>query len=284
MRHARTLPVIILLTAILPAQASGLDFPKGFTAKSLPPADERRETIERIRETEDQLRLLQGRLRAIEKRRAVETAASSGTAAPESAAGEVNWQAIDQSNVNPGEFGLYTYLLYAGDGAAHSAREEVEDLLLAIESLPERTEPTGIGNRFLVPIAPRQATVILARQPYDFRLSRACLERLGLVGLPEGPVLVSLNEPLDPFEREMAPPFLAVALGRQDPQWGPALVRIWHGYEKSPLPATGHPLADLFWQLIDGTGSTNVSRKGGKLLIDLAPSAVAVPSMAPFNR
>lgn len=283
MSRIRSLLVVILLTSVLPTPALGLDFTQIFTPKPLPAVDERKETIERIRETEGQLKLLRDKLRSLEKRRALDTAAAAG-ADFEAVAGEVNWQAIDRTALNPGEFGLYTYLLYAGDGAGHSAREELEDLLQTIEALPEQTGPAIIVNRFLVPIAPQQTTVILARQPYDFKLSRACLERLGLTGLPEGPVLVSLNEPLDPFGRDMAPPFLAVALGRQDPQWSLMLARIWHGYEKSPLPATGHPLADLFWQLIDGTGSTRITRNGGKLLIDLAPAASAVPSLEPLNR
>ncbi|NJC87610.1 MAG: hypothetical protein FIB02_03620 [Desulfuromonas sp.] len=283
MRLIRSLLIFILLASILPAQAMGLDFGGIFAPKPPPAADERKETGERIREAQEQLQLLQDKLRALNKRRAAETAAQPGAIANATGAGETNWQAIDQANLNPGELGLYTYLLYAGDGTKPSVREELEELLLTIEALPERTEPASIGNRFLVPIAPRQTTVILARRPYDFKLSRTCLERLGLTGLPDGPVLVSLNEPLDPFRRDMAPPFLAVALGRQDPQWSLVLFRIWHGYEKSPLPATGHPLADLFWQLIDGTGSTNITRNGGKLLIDLSPAAAAVPSLERLN-
>lgn len=273
MNRTFVLITIILLLTFSSQSAHPLDFAGVFTPKPLPAADERKETIDQIREAQNRLRLLQDKLRSLEKRRA----AQAGALPAETADGEINWQAIDQANLNPGEYGLYTYLLYAGDGTDRSSREDLEDLILTIESLPENQGPAIIGNRFLVPIALRQTTVILARQPYDFNLSRACLEHLGLLGLPEGPVLVSLNEPLDPFGRKMAPPFLAVAFGRQDPQWVQTLSRLWHGYEKSPLPATGHPLADLFWQLIDGTGPSKITRKGGKLLIDLSPAIAAVP-------
>ncbi|MCM2265211.1 MAG: hypothetical protein NDI73_08455 [Desulfuromonadales bacterium] len=284
MSRIRSLLVVILLTSVLPTPVLGLDLTQIFTPKPLPAGDERKETIERIRETQDRLRLLQDKLRSLEKRRALEAAAQAGVVESETAAGESNWQAIDQATLKPGEFGLYTYLLYAGNGSDRAAREAMEDLILTIEALPENPEPAIIGNRFLVPTTALQSTVILARRPYDFKLSRSYLERLGLTGLPDGPVLVSLNEPLDPFGRDMAPPFLAVALGRQDPQWSLMLSRVWHGYEKSPLPATGHPLADLFWQLVDGTGSTNITRNGGKLLIDLAPATAAVPSLEQLNR
>ncbi|MHB8709388.1 MAG: hypothetical protein ACYC9I_10980, partial [Desulfuromonadales bacterium] len=138
------------------------------------------------------------------------------------------------------------------------------------------TEPAAIGNRFLLPVEVQQSTVVLARRPYDFKLSRNYLERLGLSGLPNGPVLVSLATPLDPFALEMAPPFLAVVLNRQEPRRNLALAKVWHGYEKPAMAVPGHPMADLFWHLLDGAGPTRVTRTGGKLLIDLAPT-IAVP-------
>jgi len=278
------LTAIILLLALPLRPARALDFTGMFKPKPPLAEDERKETIERIREGQDRLKLLQDKLRSLEKRRALEATAQTGGVAPEAVAGEINWQAIDQATTNPGEFGLYTYLLFAGSETDRSALESLKDLILTIEALPETTEPASIGNRFLVPIAPQQTTVILARRPYDFKLSRSYLERLGLTCLPDGPVLVSLTEPLDPRGLERVPPFLAVALGRQDPQRSLMLSRIWHGYEKSPLPTSGHPLAELFWQLVDGTGSTKITRNGDMLLIDLAPATAAVPALEQLNR
>lgn len=277
MNRIPALFAVILLLAAVPLPAQALDLGGLFKPKPPLTEDERRETLERIREVQDKLKLLQDKLRVLEKRKAAEAAAKSGdTAAPQAVAGEENWQAVDQLHVNPGEFGVYTYLLFAGDETDSTALGSLEDLILTIETLPANPEPAAIGNRFLLPVEVQQSTVVLARRPYDFKLSRSYLERLGLSGLPNGPVLVSLATPLDPFALEMAPPFLAVVLNRQEPQRNQALARIWHGYEKPAVAMPGHPMADLFWQLIDGTGPTRVTRTGGKLLIDLSPT-IAVP-------
>ena len=48
-------------------------------------------------------------------------------------------------------------------------------------------------------------------------------------------------------------------------------------YKEFEIRGKGHPLADLFWQLVDGAGPTRVTRNGGKLLIDLAPAATTAP-------
>lgn len=267
--------LMVTLPLIIPSPSRALDLSSMFKSKPPLTEDERKDTVERIRQVQDQLKLLQDKLRALEKRKAMEAAAKAAPdGSPVAVAGEVNWQEIDQTTVKPGEFGLYTYVLFAGDETDSNALGSLEDLILTIETLPPASEPPVIGNRFLLPVEPQQSTVILARRPYDFKLSRSYLERLGLGSLPAGPVLVSLNEPLDPLALEMAPPFLAVALGRQEPRRGLALAKVWHGYEKAPMAAAGHPVADLFWQLLDGAGPTRVTRSGGALLIDLAPPAV----------
>lgn len=272
MKRCALLLITLLLTAALPLPATALDLGSMFKSKPPLTEDERRETLERIREVQENLKLLQDKLRALEKRKALENATKAGGGeTPAPVAGEVNWQEIDQSTVKVGEFGLYTYLLFSGDSSDISTLGSLEDLILTIETLPPSSEPPAIGNRFLLPVEPRQSMVILARRPYDFKLSRTYLDRLGLDNLPDGPVLVSLTEPLDPYGLDMLPPFVAVALGRQDPKRGLALAKVWHGYEKSPAIATGHPMADIFWQLLDGAGTTRVTRSGGKLLIDLAP-------------
>lgn len=272
MSRIRPLLVATLLLAVLPLPAQALDLTGLFKSKPPLTEDERKETVERIRQVQDQLKLLQDKLRALEKRKAMEAAAKAAPeGAPATVAGEVNWQEIDQTTVKPGEFGLYTYVLFAGDETDSNALGSLEDLILTIETLPPASEPPVIGNRFLLPVEAQQSTVVLARRPYDFKLSRSYLERLGLGSLPAGPVLVSLNEPLDPLALGMTPPFLAVALGRQEPRRTLALAKVWHGYEKAPASATGHPVADLFWQLLDGAGPTRVTRSGGTLLIDLTP-------------
>lgn len=278
----RLIPLMIALLLCVPFTARALDFSSMFKSKPPLTEEERKETIDRIKKVQDQLKLLQDKLRALEKRKAMEQAAkTAGEVTPETIAGEVNWQEIDQTTVNPGESGLYTYLLCAGDETDNSVLGSLEDLILTIETLPPSTEPAAIGNRFLLPVEPRQSTVVLARRPYDFKLSRSYLERLGLGSLPPGPVLVSLNVPLDPYGLDMAPPYLAVALGRQDPRRSLALLKVWHGFEKAPVTTPGHPVADLFWQLLDGAGPTRVVRSGGQLLIDLAPAPVPPQQPAP---
>lgn len=278
MNRIPTLFAIALLLAIQPLPAHALEPGGMFKSKSPSTEDDRRDTIERIKAVQDQLKLLQDRLRALEKRKALESSAEQPDD-PErqaAAATDPNLQEIDRLHLKPGGFGVYTYLLFSGSEADRTNLDSLKELILFIESLPPSAEPATIGSRFLLPVEPRQSSVVLARRPYDFKLSRNFLGRLGLNDLPAGPVLVSLNEPLDPYALDIAPPFLAVALGHPDPRRSRNLAKVWHGYEKPPLAAAGHPLADLFWQLLDGAGPTRVTRTGGSLLIDLAP-ILAVP-------
>jgi hypothetical protein len=260
-----------LLLAVTTLPAAALDLSEIFKTKPPLNEEERKETIERIKDVQEKLRLLQDKLRVLEKRKAQEAAfrTASGTAL-EPVAGEINWQAVDQTTTDPGEFGLYTYLLYNGSDSDSAALGGLEDLILTIETLPASQEPPAIGNRFLLPVEPSQSTVALARRPYDFKLSRTYLDRLGLTDFGPGPVLVSLDQPLDPYGSGEVPAFLAVFIGEQSPQSHLALAKTWHGYEKSPLAADGHPLAELFWKLLDGRGPTRVSREGGRLLLDLS--------------
>ena len=265
---------VALTLATLPLPAFAVDLTEMFKAKPPLIEEERQETLERIREVQEKLMLLQDKLRLLEKRKALEAATAQGSGTQVQAVpGEGNWQEIDQLHDNPGAFGVYTYLLFAGSETDAASVGSLEDLILTIETLPASTDPPAISNRFLLPVEPQQSMVVLARRPYDFKLARTYLERLGLRSLPDGPVLVSLNQPLDPFGMELAPPFLAVILGHQEPRRNLALAKVWHGYEKAPLPATGHPMADLFWQVLDGAGPTRVTRNGGQLLIDLAPAS-----------
>ena len=269
---------IAVALVVLPWPALAIDFTSIFKTKPPVVEDEREATVAQIREAQDQLILLQYKLRDLEKRKALEEAAQQGKSPQTQAAtGPANWQELDQLHVKPGASGIYTYLLYAGSEADSATPGSLEELIQTIEKLPANNDPPVIGNRFLLPVEAQQSMVVLARRPYDFKLSRTYLERLGLGKLPDGPVLVSLAEPLDPFSQDVAPPFLAVALGHQELRRGLALVKVWHGYEKAPLPRAGHPLADLFWQLVDGAGPTRVTRNGGKLLIDLAPAVTAAP-------
>lgn len=272
------LPIVGLLLVVLPLPALAFDFIGLFKSKPPMVEDEREETIVQIREAQDQLMLLQYKLRTLEKQKVQKEAAGRQGKAPQaqSGTGESNLQEVDQQHLNPGLAGVYTYLLYNGEETDTATPENLEDLILAIEKLPENTDPPVIGNRFLRPVIAQQSLVVLARRPYDFKLARTYLERLGLGSLPDGPVLVSLTEPLDPYGKEMLPPFLAVALGNHELRRSIALAKVWHGYEKPPLPSTGHPLNDLFWQLVDGAGPIRVIRNGSRLLIDLAPAKETV--------
>ncbi len=277
--------IILLLTAGLlvastpPPAARALDFTEMFKSKPPLTEDERKETIERIKDVQEKLKLLQDKLRVLEKRKAQEVATTmQSDGAPQPVAGEINWQAVDQTSPDPGDFGLYTYLLFNGSETDSVALGSLEDLILTIETLPPSTEPAALGNRFLLPVEVPQSTVMLARRPYDFKLARTYLERLGLAGLAAGPVLVSLDRPLDPYGTDPVPPYLAVSLGHQGPQRNLVLARTWHGYEKGALAADGHPLAGLFWQLVDGAGPTRVTRNAGELLVDLTTAADRSPS------
>jgi hypothetical protein len=234
---------------------------------------ERAETIERIQSIQEKLELLQDKLRALERRKAAKEAAQRS----EEAAGtlpatpvQVNWTPVDESTTNPGEFGLYTYLLFQGDISDSATVGVLEDFILTIETLPENDIPPVLANRFLVPVEKPQSLVSLGRQPYDFKLNDTYLRRLGLgAGLPNGPILVSMREPIDPFASDDVPPFLAVGLGDQSPERTAELAETWNQQEKDPVAVTEHPVAKLFWQVIDGAGPTRVQRTQQRITVSL---------------
>ena len=234
---------------------------------------ERAETIERIQSIQEKLELLQDKLRALERRKATKEAAQRS----EEAAGtlpatpvQVNWTPVDESTTNPGEFGLYTYLLFQGDISDSATVGVLEDFILTIETLPENDIPPALANRFLVPVEKPQSLVSLGRQPYDFKLNDTYLRRLGLgAGLPNGPILVSMREPIDPFASDDVPPFLAVGLGYQSPERTAELAETWNQQEKDPVAVTEHPVAKLFWQVIDGAGPTRVQRTQQRITVSL---------------
>ena len=263
------LTVLILLLSVLPAFAGVNDL---FGKKELDET-ERQETIERIDSIQEKLKLLQDKLRALERRKAARTAAQKS----EESAGvlsatpvQINWQPIDDSVTNPGEFGLYTYLLFKGDLSDSSAVGALEDFILTIETLPENDIPAGLANRFLVPVEKPQSTINLGRQPYDFKLNEAYLSRLALQDqLSNGPILVSLRQPLDPYGTGQSPAFLAVSFGRQNPQRALELAKIWQNQEKDAISNKSHPTSDLFWELIDGAGPTQVVRYQEHILLVL---------------
>lgn len=263
------LTVLILLLTVLPAFAGVNDL---FGKKELDET-ERQETIERIDSIQEKLKLLQDKLRALERRKAARTAAQKS----EQSAGvlsatpvQINWQPIDDSVTNPGEFGLYTYLLFKGDLSDSSAVGALEDFILTIETLPENDIPAGLANRFLVPVEKPQSTINLGRQPYDFKLNQAYLSRLALQDqLSNGPILVSLRQPLDPYGTGQSPAFLAVSFGRQNPQRALELAKIWQNQEKDAISNKSHPTSDLFWELIDGAGPVQVVRYQEHILLVL---------------
>ena len=263
------LTVLILLLSVLPAFAGVNDL---FGKKELDET-ERQETIERIDSIQEKLKLLQDKLRALERRKAAKTAAqkSEQTAGVLSATPvQINWQPIDDSVTNPGEFGLYTYLLFKGDLSDSSAVGALEDFILTIETLPENDIPAGLANRFLVPVEKPQSTINLGRQPYDFKLNEAYLSRLALQDqLSNGSILVSLRQPLDPYGTGQSPAFLAVSFGRQNPQRALELAKIWQNQEKDAISNKSHPISDLFWELIDGAGPTQVVRYQEHILLVL---------------
>ncbi len=234
---------------------------------------ERKETIERIDSIQEKLKLLQDKLRALERRKAAKKAsqqAESSSVALSAMPVQINWQAVDTTTSDPGDFGLYTYLLFKGDLSDSPAVGVLEDFILTIETLPANDIPAGLANRFLVPVEKPQSTVNLGRQPYDFRLNKAYLSRLALQdNLSNGPILVSLRQPLDPYGSGEVPAFLAVSFGRQNPQRALELARIWHNQEKDLISGASHPVSELFWKLIDGAGPIQVARYQEHILVAL---------------
>ena len=258
-----------LLITIIPATAGLNDL---FGKKEVDET-ERKETIERIDSIQEKLKLLQDKLRVLERRKAAKDAAKRAEEATGSfpaAPVQVNWQPVDETTTEPGEFGLYTYLLFKGELSDSPAVGMLEDFILTIETLPENDIPAGLANRFLVPVEKPQSMVNLGRQPYDFKLNDAYLRRLELQNnLPNGPILVSMREPLDPYGLGDVPTFLAVSFGHQTPQRALELAKIWHRQEKNATTVADHPISTLFWEVIDGAGPTQVARYQQRILVAL---------------
>ena len=268
----RLLVLVIVLLFTLTAIATAASLGDLFGEKEVDEA-ERQETIERIQSIQEKLELLQDKLRALERRKAAKEAAQRSDAAESvlpSAPVQVNWTPVDESTTNPGEFGMYTYLLFQGDISNSAAVGVLEDFILTIETLPGNDIPPALANRFLVPVEKPQSLVSLGRQPYDFKLNDTYLRRLGLGGeLPSGPILVSLREPIDPYATDDVPPFLAVSLGDQTPERTAELAETWNQQEKDPVAVSEHPVAKLFWQVIDGAGPTRVQRNQQRITVTL---------------
>ena len=258
---------LLLLLTVIPSTAGLTDL---FTPKELDET-ERKETIERIDSIQEKLKLLQDKLRALERRKAVKNEAQKATGSFAADPVHINWQPVDETTTDPGDFGLYTYLLFKGELSDSSAVGTLEDFILTIETLPKNDIPGGLANQFLIPVEKPQSLVNLGRQPYDFKLNNTYLQRLELQdNLPSGPILVSMREPIDPYGMDGIPAFLAVSLGRQTPQRALELARIWHQQEKDAIISKGHPISDLFWELVDGAGPTQITRYQQRLLVELS--------------
>ena len=266
------LALIIIMLIALPTLTTAANLGDMFGKQEVDEA-EREETIERIQSIQEKLELLQDKLRALERRKAAKEAAlvAEDTKSVISATPiQVNWTPVDQTTTNPGEFGLYTYLLFNGDISNSAAIGALEDFILTIETLPGNDIPPVLANRFLVPVEEPQSLVNLGRQPYDFELNDTYRRRLGIQGdLPIGPILVSMREPIDPYATDDTPPYLAVSLGHQTPERSAALARTWNQQEKDAVTSAEHPVAELFWQVIDGAGPTQVQRSQQRITVSL---------------
>lgn len=268
-RKLALLAILLFMTPAL-AHAAGLN---DLLGKQELDETERQETIQRIESIQEKLKLLQEKLRVLESRKMEQAGTQPGGDGSGSAAVspvQVNWLPIDETTTAPGDFGIYTYLLFKGDLSNTPAVGVLEDFILTIETLPASQNPPTLANRFLVPVEKPQSLVQLGRQAYDFKLNEAYLRRLELQDqLPDGPVLVSTSEPLDPFGSGTVPSFLAVSLGRQTPERALVLARIWHNQEKPAPKDDGPPVAGLFWEVIDGAGPTLVTRYQQRTLVTL---------------
>ena len=266
------LVLIIILLVALPTLTTAATLGDLFGKQEVDEA-EREETIERIQSIQEKLQLLQDKLRALERRKAAKEAALKAeevkgviSATPV----QVNWIPVDQTTTNPGEFGLYTYLLFNGEISNSDAIGALEDFILTIETLPANDIPPVLANRFLVPVEAPQSLVSLGRQPYDFELNDTYLKRLGIHGdLPIGPILVSMRQPIDPYSADDIPPYLAVSLGRQTPERSAELARTWNQQERNAVTSAEHPVTELFWQVIDGAGPTQVQRSQQRITVAL---------------
>lgn len=272
-KHGRltiSLTLFILLVGLFAATPS-LALLDNLLGKQEVDETERRETIERIQGIQEKLQLLQEKLRVLERRKAASKAAEiSESGAIPTVPVQTNWVPVEETTVDQGDFGIYTYLLFQGDMSDSAAVGALEDFILTIETLPANDIPASLGNRFLVPVEKPQSMVNLGRQPYDFALNDAFLRRLGLgEDLASGPVLVSSNRPIDPYGIGAPPAFLAVGFGRQAPQRTLALAKTWHRQEKEAIAPAGHPVATLFWQLLEDSGPVQVVRSGSRLQVAL---------------
>jgi hypothetical protein len=261
--------IAILIVILLLAFASPALAVFGLFEKKSVNEQERIETMERIQDVQEKLKLLQDKLKALERRKAARAAAKDGVEPTTEAPGVANWQSVDESVIDPGDFGAYTYLLFLGNLEDTQAVGALEDLILTIETLPASDVPASLGNRFLIPVEQPQSTIKLGRQPYNFKLNQAYLQRFDLDFPNLGPVLVSCTEPVDPYGEDATPDFLAVNLGQQAPGQALALLKRWHMYETSLVDTDGHALGKLFLTLLNDAGPTRVEHKDRQLLIDL---------------
>jgi hypothetical protein len=268
----QALVLIIIVLFTLPTLATAATLGDLFGKQEVDET-EREETIERIQSVQEKLELLQDKLRALERRKAAKLAAQRAEEAKDVISAtpvQINWTAVDETTTNPGEFGMYTYLLFKGELSNSAAIGILEDFILTIETLPENDIPPVLANRFLVPVERPQSLVSLGRQPYDFKLNETYLKRLGVpADLPNGPILVSMREPIDPYADDDVPLYLAVSLGHQTPERAAALARTWNQQEKNPVADAEHPVSKLFWQIIDGAGPTRVQRNQQRITVSL---------------
>jgi hypothetical protein len=101
-------------------------------------------------------------------------------------------------------------------------------------------------------------------------LNEVYLSRLKLQdNLPDGPILVSLREPLDPYGLYDVPTFIAVSFGHQTPQRALQLAKVWHQQEKNSMTVEAHPVSTLFWELINGAGPIQVERDQKRTIVAL---------------
>lgn len=263
----RYLASIVLATLIFTCTGTALAVPTLFENKS-GTEQEQVETRERIQDIQEKLKLLQEKLQVLERRKAAQQTETDETLGPD-VPSAANWQPIDETVVNPGEFGVYTYLLFVGDLEDTTAVGALEDLLLTIETLPLAEEtPTKLGNRFLVPVELPQSAVRLGRGPYDFKLSEAYLRRFGLEFDRKGPVLVSSAKPVDPYGSDTLPEFMVVNPGLLGPQQIRLLLNNWHRHETSVVNSNAHALAGLLVDLLHDTGPALVERSESRLRLN----------------
>lgn len=267
-RNIILLSTALVLISNVPAAAGLNDL---FGKKEIDES-ERAETIDKIQSIQEKLQLLQEKLRVLERRKAYKEAAQQaekmGTADIPNV--QINWLGVDEATFNPVDAGVYTYLLFNGELTDTAAVGALEDFILTIETLPANELPVSQANRFLLPVEPAQSSISLGRQPYDFDLNEAYLRRLMLSNtLPNGPILVSTKQALDPYGSDQLPVTLAIALGHQSPQRSLELAKIWHQHESKMANDDNAQVSELFWKLIEDAGPTSVTRQGNKIQVEL---------------